>query len=94
MSANQNSNEHDRMRELIGKIHDADVAYYQQDRPIMTDREYDQLVDELQALETETGLILSNSPTQHVGGEILDELLTRWEEMGYSFRSLDQLVQP
>lgn len=27
MSANQNSNEHDRMRELIGKIHDADVAY-------------------------------------------------------------------
>ena len=75
MSANQNSNEHDRMRELIGKIHDADVAYYQQDRPIMTDREYDQLVDELQALETETGLILSNSPTQHVGGEILDELI-------------------
>ena len=75
MSANQNSNEHDRMRELIGKIHDADVAYYQQDRPIMTDREYDQLVDELQALETETGLILSNSPTQHVGGEILDELV-------------------
>ena len=74
MSANQNSNEHDRMRELIGKIHDADVAYYQQDRPIMTDREYDQLVDELQALETETGLVLSNSPTQHVGGEILDEL--------------------
>lgn len=75
MSANQNSNEHDRMRELIGKIHDADVAYYQQDCPIMTDREYDQLVDELQALETETGLILSNSPTQHVGGEILDELV-------------------
>ena len=75
MSANQNSNEHDRMRELIGKIHDADMAYYQQDRPIMTDREYDQLVDELQALETETGLILSNSPTQHVGGEILDELV-------------------
>ncbi|WP_373209975.1 DNA ligase LigA-related protein [Allofournierella massiliensis] len=63
------------MRELIGKIHDADMAYYQQDRPIMTDREYDQLVDELQALETETGLILSNSPTQHVGGEILDELV-------------------
>ena len=75
MSANQNSNEHDRMRELIGKIHDADMAYYQQDRPIMTDREYDQLVDELQALEAETGLILSNSPTQHVGGEILDELV-------------------
>ena len=50
MSANQNSNEHDRMRKLIAKIHDADVAYYQQDRPIMTDREYDQLVDELFAL--------------------------------------------
>ena len=92
MSANQNSNEHDRMRELIGKIHDADMAYYQQDCPIMTDREYDQLVDELQALETETGLVLSNSPTQHVGGEILDELLTMRRLGNYSpQKALDKI---
>lgn len=75
MSANQKNNERIRMQELIQKIHDADVAYYQKDCLIMTDREYDQLMDELQALEDETGLILSNSPTQHVGGEILDELI-------------------
>ncbi len=60
-----------RMKALIARIRAADTAYYRDDAPIMTDREYDQLVDELKELESETGLILSASPTQTVPGEIL-----------------------
>lgn len=72
MSANQTKIM--RMRELIRKIKEADTAYYKYDNPRMTDREYDLLVDELKALEAETGLTLSGSPTQMVSGEILEEL--------------------
>lgn len=64
-----------RMKELIDKLKVADVAYYRDDNPIMTDREYDLLTDELQNLEAETGQILSGSPTQKVSGEILEELI-------------------
>ena len=63
------------MRKLIDRIKAADVAYYRDDNPTMTDREYDLLVDELKELETTTGLILSGSPTQTVPGEILKELM-------------------
>lgn len=72
MSTNQNLMQH--MRELIDRIKAADVAYYRDDNPTMTDREYDLLVDELKELEATTGLILSGSPTQTVSGEILKEL--------------------
>lgn len=64
-----------RMKELIDKLKVADVAYYRDDNPIMTDREYDLLTDELQKLEAETSQILSGSPTQKVSGEILEELI-------------------
>ncbi|MDR0923004.1 MAG: delta-lactam-biosynthetic de-N-acetylase, partial [Hungatella sp.] len=30
--------------------------------------------------------------TSSTNAQILDELLTKWEEMGYQFKSLDQLV--
>lgn len=49
MSTNQNLMQH--MRELIDRIKAADVAYYRDDNPTMTDREYDLLVDELKELE-------------------------------------------
>lgn len=73
MSASQNHI--NRMRELIEQLRAADVAYYREDNPTMTDRDYDRLTDELKALETSTGLILSGSPTQTVSGEILEELM-------------------
>ena len=40
-----------RMKELIGILQRADTAYYKYDAPIMTDREYDALYDELAMLE-------------------------------------------
>ena len=39
------------------------------------------------------GAIVLLHSTSKTNGEILDELLTKWEEMGYTFRSLDQLVE-
>ena len=63
-----------RMKELMKQIEKADLAYYKYDDPLMTDREYDLLVDELKKLEKETGVVFTSSPTQKVSGEILEEL--------------------
>lgn len=63
-----------RMKELVSTLSRAGRAYYQESREIMSNFEYDQLYDELLRLEKETGTILSGSPTQQVGYEILSEL--------------------
>lgn len=63
-----------RIKELVSMLNEASKAYYQLDTEIMTNFEYDALYDELTALEKETGLILSKSPTQNVGYEIVSEL--------------------
>lgn len=63
-----------RIKELIAQLNEAAKAYYQEDREIMSNYEYDALYDELCALEEETGTIFNNSPTQKVGYEILSEL--------------------
>lgn len=57
-----------RMKELVTLLNEADVAYYRDDEPIMTDREYDALTEELKSLETVTGLVFANSPTKKVSG--------------------------
>ena len=74
MSANKYQTNLERIKELIQILNEADIAYYRDSRPIMTDFDYDRLFDELKGLERDTGLILSNSPTQKVSGEILEEL--------------------
>lgn len=40
-----------RMKTLIAKLTEADIAYYKNDAPIMTDRDYDLLYDELAQLD-------------------------------------------
>ena len=39
------------------------------------------------------GAIVLLHSTSRTNAQILDELLTKWEELGYTFRSLDQLVE-
>lgn len=39
------------------------------------------------------GAIVLLHSTSKTNGEILDELLTRWEEMGYTFRTLEDFVR-
>lgn len=63
-----------RMKELAGLLSEAAKAYYQEDREIMSNFEYDKLYDELQKLEEETGTVLTGSPTMKVGYESVDEL--------------------
>ena len=62
------------MKEKIKLLNEANKAYYQEDREIMSNYEYDKLYDELKEMEEETGLILSNSPTIKVGYELLSNL--------------------
>lgn len=56
-----------KMEELIKILNEAAYAYYVEDREIMSNYEYDAQYDELLALETETGIVLPNSPTQTAG---------------------------
>ena len=63
-----------RMKELVQLLSEASKAYYMEDREIMSNFEYDKLYDELLALEEETGVILSDSPTQKVGYEVVSSL--------------------
>lgn len=62
----------ERIKELVEILNRASDAYYVNDDPIMTDKKYDELYDELEALEKDTGYILASSVTQRVQGKILD----------------------
>lgn len=64
----------ERVRELTNQLHKASIAYYKYDNPIMSDKQYDELYDELEKLENESGIVLANSPTHYVQGYVLDEL--------------------
>lgn len=78
----------DRIKELTEILNRASKAYYMQDTEIMSNYEYDALYDELVQLEKEMGITLSNSPTIHVGYEVVSELPK--EEHEYPMLSLDK----
>ena len=60
-----------RMEELVTELNQYNYHYYTLDNPIISDKEYDALYDELTSLETEHGVVLPHSPTLRVGGELL-----------------------
>ena len=61
-----------RMQQLIAEINRASYAYYVLDNPIMSDKEWDRLYYELLDLEKEFNMVLPDSPSQKVGGDVLD----------------------
>lgn len=63
-----------KMKELGEKLREASRAYYQEDREILSNMEYDALYDTLSALEKETGIVLADSPTVNVGYEAVEQL--------------------
>ncbi len=63
-----------KMKELGERLREASRAYYQEDREIMSNVEYDALYDTLSALEKETGIVLADSPTVNVGYEAVEQL--------------------
>lgn len=67
-------NELDRIYELRKLIDKYNYEYYVNDNPSVSDQEYDSLLHELIALEEKHPEIdSSNSPTQRVGGKVLDQ---------------------
>ncbi len=62
----------ERIKELVETLNRASDAYYVNDNPIMSDKQYDELYDELEMLEKKTGYVLASSVTQKVQGKVLD----------------------
>lgn len=60
------------MREIVDQLNTWAHAYYTLDDPIVSDKEYDALYDELLQLEKETGEVLFDSPSRRVGGDLLE----------------------
>ncbi len=59
----------ERVRELRTLLNKANDAYYQEAAPLMSDREYDRLLDELRRLEEEYQFFSPDSPTGRIGGQ-------------------------
>ncbi len=78
----------DRIRELVDLLNKYAYDYYVLDNPVVSDGEYDRLYDELKALESESGEVFFDSPTQRVG----DKPLSKFEQVSHRGRlfSLDK----
>jgi DNA ligase (NAD+) len=62
-----------RIEELVQLLNRYAYEYYSLDNPSVSDKEYDEIYDELKKLEEETGYVLPYSPTQRVGDIVLDK---------------------
>ena len=74
-------NKLERMKFLVQEVNKHNYNYYVLDNPTISDKEYDALYYELVDLEKELGIILPNSPTQRVGGEVLDKFQKKRHEI-------------
>ncbi|MBX3323773.1 MAG: NAD-dependent DNA ligase LigA [Phycisphaeraceae bacterium] len=78
----------ERIEVLRERLNQANRAYYVDARPIMSDREYDELLEELAKLESaHPELADDDSPTQRVGGEPIAGFVQRAHTL--PMRSID-----
>ena len=63
-----------RLKELTEQLNRYRDSYYNNSESLVSDKQYDDLFDELQSLEEETGIVMSNSPTKTVGYEVKSKL--------------------
>jgi len=70
-----------KIQDILYKLNQASLAYYNTDKIIMSDAEYDKLYDELIQLEKETGIVMSNSPTHKVGERIITKSIDKHRHM-------------
>ena len=80
--------ERQRMQEMIRRLNEASEAYYGGRDEIMSNFEWDALFDELTRLETETGVVLPDSPTQKVNAAAEDNIAGEKEAHEYPALSL------
>lgn len=69
------------MQQLVDEILMHNKNYYELDNPTISDKEYDKLYDQLVDLEKELGVVLPSSPTQRVGGDVLDKFVKKQHEV-------------
>lgn len=62
------------INKLVEYLNTCRDQYYNHNNSIITDKQYDDLFDRLKELEEESGIILSNSPTQSVGYNAVSSL--------------------
>ena len=74
----------ERIKELVQLLNKANKDYYELAKPTLSDREYDNLYNELVVLEKETGIILSGSPTQYAGYNVE----SKWDKITHEFPAL------
>ena len=66
-----------RINELSAQLEQHNYSYYVLDAPTISDREFDQMLEELIALEKEhPDLLLATSPSQRVGGTVTKTFAT------------------
>lgn len=63
----------ERIKDLVNRLNKASYEYYNTGHPIIDDAEFDYLLDELQRLEAESGIVLKDSPTINAGSKVAKE---------------------
>lgn len=58
-----------RMQQLVDELNTYSNAYYFGSEPLISDAEFDALMEELSQLEQSSGIVLPDSPTHRVGGD-------------------------
>lgn len=79
------------MRTLVEELNRASDAYYNGRGELMTDYEWDAKFDQLKQLESQSGVVLSDSPTHRVSA---DTTVGKKEEHEFSALSLAKTKQP
>ena len=85
-----------RMQQLVSELNRASEAYYNGQAEQMTDYEWDAKFDELKRLEVETGITLSDSPTQKVSEDTIAGKKEEHEFLALSLaktKKTDELVK-
>lgn len=62
-----------RMKTLVDYLNEM-TKLYDQGQPQISDKEWDMLYFELEGLENATGIVMPNSPTQHITYEVVNDL--------------------
>lgn len=90
-------NKVDEIKELVSYLNKASEVYYSGGMPIIDDAEFDEKLEQLKKIESETGIVLSNSPTHRVGYDLTNisyPTKQKKEELDHPMLSLDKVHSP